>query len=173
VPRLSAAPLVALAACVLVASCLRAPPPGGLAPPEPDGAPAAFVPPAPGPEPAADPDPGAGTDGQTALAVPGPPVNDDPRRLIGLDQNAVQRLLGAPSFLRKDLPAQLWRYAARGCVLDIFLYGATRNGPFVVKHLSARAAGPGPIAAPQNAAEINPRACLGALLRARRAPASG
>jgi hypothetical protein len=171
VARRSAAPLVALAACALLAACLRAPP-AAVAQPQADQAPPELVLAAPEPDIAAS-GPNADADGQAALAAPGPAVDDDPRRLIGLDQNAVQRLLGTPSFMRKDLPAQLWRYATGGCVLDIFLYGRSSSGPFVVRHLSARAASAAPIAAPQAAAEINPRACLAELLRARAAPASG
>ena len=163
---------MAVVACALLAACSLSAPPPAAALPQPVPGPPDFMRPAPEPEAAAA-GPGAQADGQAALTIPRPAVNDDPRRLIGLDQDAIQRLLGTPSFMRKDLPAQLWRYAGGGCVLDIFLYGKTSSGPFLVRHLSARASSAAPIAAPQTAAEINPRACLGELLRARSQPASG
>ena len=50
------------------------------------------------------------------------PVNDDPDQLMGLAPHAVNRLLGPPSLLRTELPAQVWQYTAADCVLDIYLY---------------------------------------------------
>ena len=102
-----------------------------------------------------------GAPGQTARAVPGP-VNDDPARLLGLDPSALRAMLGEPGFMRRDNPAQLWRYAGADCVLDLFLYRAAPSGAFIVRHFEARAASQKP-----SAASVNPRACLGALLRAR------
>jgi hypothetical protein len=51
-----------------------------------------------------------------------PPINDDPHQLMGLAPHAVNRLLGPPSLLRTEAPAEVWQYIARDCVLDIFLY---------------------------------------------------
>jgi hypothetical protein len=112
--------------------------------------------------------------GQGARAVPASTglANDDPTRLMGLDQDGLQKLLGTPSFMRRDAPAQLWRYAGTGCILDIFLYRNGASGPFVVKHLAARST-TAPVAAPANGVEINPRSCLGALLRARPTASAG
>ena len=50
------------------------------------------------------------------------PINDDPDQLMGLAPHAVNRLLGPPSLLRTELPAQVWQYTAANCVLDIYLY---------------------------------------------------
>ena len=38
------------------------------------------------------------------------------------------RNLGAPEFVRRDGPAQIWQYRAENCVLDLFLYGNFRSG---------------------------------------------
>lgn len=51
-----------------------------------------------------------------------PPINDDPHQLMGLAPHAVNRLLGPPSLLRTEAPAEVWQYTAEDCVLDIYLY---------------------------------------------------
>ncbi len=51
-----------------------------------------------------------------------PPINDDPHQLMGLAPGAVNSLLGPPSLLRTEAPAEVWQYAAEDCVLDIYLY---------------------------------------------------
>lgn len=53
---------------------------------------------------------------------PPPPINDDPHQLMGLAPHAVNRLLGPPSLLRAEAPAEVWQYTAENCVLDIYLY---------------------------------------------------
>jgi hypothetical protein len=108
---------------------------------------------------------------ETALAArPSPPraVNEDPASLLGLNEEELRRQLGQPAFMRRDIPALLWRYAARDCTLDVFLYRNGTSGPFTVTHLAARSTdGVRSLAAPAAGAEINPRVCLGAVLRAR------
>ena len=109
-----------------------------------------------------------------APAVAARPPSDDPQRLMGLDEDALRRELGQPSFMRRDVPALLWRYAASGCTLDIFLYRKGSGGPFTVTHLAARSTNGAPSAVtPASGAEINPRACLGAVLRARQGTPTG
>ncbi len=49
-------------------------------------------------------------------------INNDPTQLIGLAPDAINRLLGPPSLLRTEPPAQVWQYKIADCVLDIFLY---------------------------------------------------
>jgi hypothetical protein len=94
--------------------------------------------------------------------------NDDPARLMGLDEVALRRLLGQPAFMRRDVPALLWRYAAADCTLDVFLYRKSATAPFTVTHVAARAQnGVRTLTAPAASTEINPRVCLGAVLRAR------
>ena len=41
---------------------------------------------------------------------------------MGLAPHAVNRLLGPPSLLRTEAPAEVWQYTAEDCVLDIYLY---------------------------------------------------
>ena len=53
---------------------------------------------------------------------PKPPINDDPHQLMGLAPDAVNSLLGLPSLLRTESPAEVWQYTAEDCVLDIYLY---------------------------------------------------
>lgn len=93
-------------------------------------------------------------------APPLPSIDSDPRRLLGLDRARLTALLGAPEFLRSDAPAELWRYRARHCILDLFLYtrAGGAGGPLTVAHYKARTPDNGTIAAQR---------CLEALLRAR------
>jgi hypothetical protein len=100
-------------------------------------------------------------------------ANDDPARLMGLDEDSLRRLLGQPSFMRRDIPALLWRYAANDCTLDVFLYRRTATAPFTVTHVAARAQnGQRTLSAPAASTEINPRVCFGAVLRARQGSSS-
>ncbi len=89
-----------------------------------------------------------------------PSIDSDPRRLVGLDRARLTALLGAPEFLRSDAPAELWRYRARHCMLDLFLYSREGGaaGALTVRHYTARTTKNGTIAAQR---------CLEALLRAR------
>ncbi len=95
-----------------------------------------------------------------------PPIDDDPDHMMGKDTAALRALLGAPGFLRRDNPAQLWRYVGQGCMLDIYLYRSGPAGTYVVRHLAAR---PSPVGGPA----VSARACLGALLRAHRRAGPG
>ncbi len=95
-----------------------------------------------------------------------PPVDDDPDHLMGKDAAALRAMLGAPGFLRRDNPAQLWRYAATGCMLELYLYRSGPSGAYVVRHVSAR-----PV--PADGFDVSKRTCLGELLRARQKSAQG
>jgi len=66
-------------------------------------------------EPPATPD-------QKTASAPIVPINDDPDQLMGLAPRAVSHLLGPPSLLRTETPAQVWQYTAGDCVLDVYLY---------------------------------------------------
>ena len=66
-------------------------------------------------------EPPAAPDQKTARA-PLAPINDDPDQLMGLAPRAVSHLLGPPTLLRTETPAQVWQYTAADCVLDIYLY---------------------------------------------------
>lgn len=93
----------------------------------------------------------------TPAAPAAPPPRQDPRRLIGLSPESVNTLLGPPAFVRRDPPAEFWRYRGAGCVVEIYFYD--RNGAHTLDHIEARAAGTGRV----DAAE-----CLGALIAAHR-----
>jgi len=53
---------------------------------------------------------------QTAVAPP-PPV-----QLVGMDEGAVQALLGAPSMVEDHAPGKTWRFRKHDCVLSVALY---------------------------------------------------
>ena len=90
------------------------------------------------------------------------PIDDNPGRLMGLVQGALQTLLGKPGFVRRDDPARMWRYRHASCVLDLLLYAeAFQSSPSIrVRHVEARASGP---------RSTSTRFCLRALLTARAA----
>jgi len=87
--------------------------------------------------PAAEPAP------QRAALPPPPkpaPPPMPPEKLVGLDHQALRKLLGQPVFRRTDAPAELWRYRAGRCILDLFLYPPrdAPGGPLAVTHIEAR-----------------------------------
>lgn len=73
--------------------------------------------------------------------------------IIGLDQLAVQKLLGEPGLVRREAPAEIWQYRHAGCVLDLFLY-REKTGSRVL-HAEARTLDAKPTAT---------KACIDALL---------
>jgi hypothetical protein len=86
-----------------------------IMPPEPEVIPEAV--------PEAEPEP--------LLVVP------DPDTLIGYSSVRLKDLLGEPSFVRSDPPAELWQYKTASCILDLYLYddGAAN---FTLTHLEFR-----------------------------------
>ncbi len=95
---------------------------------------------------------------------PRPPAPSDPRRLIGLTQERIKAILGEADFVRRDGPAQIWRYDAADCSLDIFLF---REGEMQrVTHVASRAR-------KVDAPDIPLNACYARVLGVRRgSPAS-
>lgn len=91
-----------------------------------------------------------------------PPVGDDPDKLLGLDRESLSALLGTPSLIRREAPAEIWQYLAGGCVFDVVLY--QRGADYAVSYLEARDA---------TAAALPARTCLNQLLRARQAAPVG
>ena len=56
-----------------------------------------------------------------------------PVQVVGLSQDAVRRLLGAPAAEASQGPGQTWTYEAAGCRVEIgFFYDVTRNGFFAL-----------------------------------------
>ncbi|WP_299624490.1 hypothetical protein [Pelagibius sp.] len=91
-----------------------------------------------------------------AAAPPEPVIDDDPKQLMGLDRGAVTALLGQPSLVRREKPAEIWQYVTADCVFDVVLY--ERGPQYRVTYLEARDAA---------ADRLELRPCLNGLLRAR------
>ena len=98
----------------------------------------------------------ASSDPATAALPPEPMINDDPRQLMGLGPRALRALLGEPELVRREVPAEIWQYRTESCVFDVFLYDST--GQRKVTYVEARDGA---------ALQIETRACLNGLLRAR------
>jgi len=84
--------------------------------------------------------------GAIAMVPPGDAVAD-PQRLKGLQAQQLNASLGSPSFRRKDPPAEVWQYAGKGCVLDVFLYD--EKGLKRVAFAELRSLTPGQLPQPQ------------------------
>ncbi|RMD64591.1 MAG: hypothetical protein D6826_02045 [Alphaproteobacteria bacterium] len=177
-------PVVAVLVAVLVGACQRppAPPPTPeTSPPATASAPERAREPAPGPASEADAagaasSPPASPDDNEAMIArlptppsepappPAPPINDDPRQLLGLDRARLDALLGPPTLIRREAPAEIWQYREGACIIDVFLYAAeTAPSPdpaaadYRVSYVEARDGAARPIAV---------RGCLNTLLRA-------
>ena len=105
--------------------------------------------------PAAAPAPGPIPESQVAAVAP---VDDDPDQLMGLDRDGLTAVLGTPTLIRREAPAEIWQYLAEGCIFDVVLY--QRGADYAVSYLEARDVA---------AAVQEPRPCLNQLLRARQA----
>jgi hypothetical protein len=57
-------------------------------------------------------------------------------RLLGLDNDDLSDLLGAPSLEREEPPATFWQYRTPACVVDVFLY--SDGGDNQVDHVEVR-----------------------------------
>ena len=83
-----------------------------------------------------------------------------PNELVGLSADQVTNLLGKPSFVRHDTPAEVWQYRAHDCVLDVFLYPPVKTGgdkEHTVLYYELRS---------KNAQKISGEGCYGALISA-------
>lgn len=49
----------------------------------------------------------------------------DPSRLKGMSAAQLTEAFGRPVFTRRDLPAEIWQYRGKACMLDLFLYDGT------------------------------------------------
>lgn len=88
----------------------------------------------------------AGLPGGLADLLPEPPRPDNmslaPQAtgsapdLVGMTAQQLGGLLGQPRYLRRESPAQVWQYADRRCVLDVFLY--PEQGEYRVVHVETR-----------------------------------
>lgn len=95
---------------------------------------------------------------QEAMPAKEAALDIGPDRVLGLDGQAVETLLGEPDFVRRENPMELWRYRHEGCAVALFFYAEEPGGrgPLRVRHIEAWAPGD---------KQISPRACLSALAR--------
>jgi hypothetical protein len=85
-------------------------------------------------------------------------VNDDPDRLMGLDRDGLAAVLGSPTLIRRESPAEIWQYVTSSCVFEVVLY--ERDQRYAVSYLEARDG---------TALRQEPRPCLNQLLREQQA----
>jgi hypothetical protein len=57
-----------------------------------------------------------------------------PADLVGAPASAISALFGAPDLLRREPPAQVWRYARPACVVHVFIYAPPGGGAPRAKH---------------------------------------
>ncbi len=97
-----------------------------------------------------------------ALPSPATPLTppSDVHQLIGLRGEALRQWMGKTVFVRHDGIAEIWRFAADTCFLDVFLY-RERDG-LRVAHLDARAR--------QGNQTVPPQTCYGRILADRQKP---
>ena len=96
-------------ALTLAACAAPAPPPAPVV---------ASPPPAPSPPPPAPP----------------PPPALRPADLVGAPASVISALFGAPDLLRREPPAQVWRYARPACVVHVFIYAPPGGGARQMEH---------------------------------------
>jgi hypothetical protein len=90
-------------------------------------------------------------------------IQDDPDRLVGMEQSRISGLFGIPAFVRRDAPAELWRYLSGGCIVDLYLYPtfnerAEAEGELRVRHVEVRG---------HTGGKTDVKACLGSLIAER------
>jgi len=104
------------------------------------------------------------SDQQASAALTPPPpiaVNDDPDQFLEKDGLAVNAALGAPGFIRRDGPAEVWQYTGHkdgaDCILDVYLYSDTSVADSLwVRFVELRGA---------TATRVQRRACFADMLR--------
>ena len=75
-------------------------------------------------------------------------------RLIGLDSDEINDLMGTPSLERAEPPALIWQYRHQVCTVDIFMFDD--GGGSTVDHVEVR---------PTSGTNVNDKDCFTALLR--------
>ena len=85
------------------------------------------------------------------MSGPIPMATDE---LIGLTPVELRQLLGEPTLMRQDPPAQIWQYAADICVMHVFLYLPDDGGQRRVTYVSPRM---------RDGGEDNPGQCMAAV----------
>ena len=87
------------------------------------------------------------------------PVDDNHQRLLGMTPPTLLAELGRPPVTRLEAPAEVWQYAGKGCVLDLFLYDQGQGQKVV--HYEARDS--------LSAQTTDARQCFAELLRLKKA----
>lgn len=67
------------------------------------------------------------------LALPAAPPVGEPAGIAGLEASQLKVAFGRPVFVRKDGPAELWRYDGASCKAFFFLYPA--GSSMAVRHV--------------------------------------
>ena len=78
--------------------------------------------------------PPPGTEAIATSLGPNDPLPSKTGGLIGLDQPAATRLLGAAVERTEQPPATIWRYKTATCELDLFFYLDLRSGRMRTLH---------------------------------------
>jgi hypothetical protein len=149
-------------ACALglgLVACQSAPP-APSPPPQVEAAPPPQTPPPP-PHPDKKPVP-------PVLASLPPAVSEEPApdvaELQGLDQDDTIAILGEPQQRADAPPAVLWRYASRGCELDLYFYLDLQTREMRILHYEVRVT---------DGSNRSQQGCYGELVAARRADEAG
>jgi len=122
--RLTIRVVFALLAAVTVAGCEN------LFEPAPPASPAPPAPPPPAPPRAAH------------VVPPPPPPAPSPLteiKLVGLSEDEVQALLGAPNTAADRPPAKVWEYRAGNCAVDVYFYLDVGRNAFYALHYDSPA----------------------------------
>ena len=118
----------------------------------------------PRPTPASTPVPAAPKAEEAGTSTPAfDPMAFDPARrplsfapddLKGLDGAMLLTLLGEPTLIRAEPPAEVWQYRAETCVLDLVFYEAEDGNLGGLSYLSSR---------PTGVRRLDDQACLDAV----------
>ncbi|MCW9044878.1 MAG: hypothetical protein OQK35_00955 [Alphaproteobacteria bacterium] len=76
------------------------------------------------------------------------------KKFLGLNGLDLQKVMGDPTFKRRDRQVEVWQYGKENCILDFFLYNKT--GEFRVTHMEFRG---------RDVVKIEKQACLSHLLQ--------
>src|SRR3954466_5919057 len=90
-------------------------------------------------------------------SLPTPPPMGEPGNIAGMDAGRIRVAFGAPQFVRKDGPAEMWRYDGASCKAFFFLY--PNGSSMAVRHVETL---------PHPANQATDSACLQDLLNRAR-----
>lgn len=73
------------------------------------------------------------------VVLPPAPPPGEPAGIVGMDAQALRAAFGAPAFVRKDGPVEMWRYDNTNCRAFFFLY--PNAGTTTVRHVETQPRG--------------------------------